>query len=141
MGALFDLLKDIPHIAVLKEKITAFEDENAALKTENAILKDDLREAKAENKRLKEEIDSLTHKDDLDEISIKILVMLAEQKDHSYAQTLAHYLQLSMARVEFYLGELLKGRYISTARPRLTRPATHNLTQKGREFLIKNDLI
>jgi chromosome segregation ATPase len=58
MGLLTDIAKEIPISAVLKEKIETLEAENASLKTEVAILKDDLREAKAENKQIADEMDS-----------------------------------------------------------------------------------
>ena len=65
MGLVSDILKEIPLSAVLKEKIVAIEAENASLQTEVAILKDDLREAKAENKRLTDEINNLKQSETL----------------------------------------------------------------------------
>src|SRR2546421_12473495 len=101
MGALFDLLKDIPLSAVLKEKIATFESENAALKTEIAILKDDKRKLQAENKRLKHEIEKLTHTYTPSEIEVKILTRIAKRQDCNSAELLAGYLRTDLTRVEY----------------------------------------
>lgn len=144
----FDFVKDIPHIAVLKEKITTLEAKTASAETENAILKDDLREAKIEiqnlkdeNKRLKDEIDTLTQPTDLDETLVKILIYLGQPNRDNYAQSIAAALEVNPTRLAYYLGELEKQKYLSSVRPMRTRPTSYKLTQKGREFLVTNDLI
>jgi hypothetical protein len=77
MGLLTDILKEIPQAAVLKEKIADIEAKYAAADTEKAILKDDLREAKAEIAKLKMQVEELTHVDDLDEMELKLLRVIA----------------------------------------------------------------
>lgn len=60
MSILTDILKEIPLSAVLREKVSTIETENAALKTENAILKDDLRQAKSQITQLNKRVEELT---------------------------------------------------------------------------------
>lgn len=142
MGFLTDLLKDLPLTAVLREKITTFENEIAALKQENASLKDDKRELQAENKRLKDEIKSLTHTVDLDDTEIKILVQLADPHRHHTAEGLRNQLQIHPTKLDYYLEGLEEKGYIRT--PSLyviDEPMNYYIDQKGREFLIKNNLI
>jgi chromosome segregation ATPase len=140
MSWIIDLLKEIPMTAVLKEKITTIEAKNAATETENAILKDDLREAKAEIQKLKNQVEELSHTDDLDQTAITILQLLAEH-EQPYAESLEHALQMPLAKIKFYLGQLTDQGYIRSAKPRLTRPTEYHPTQKGLEFLHKNDLV
>ena len=75
MGLLTDIAKEIPISAVLREKVETLEVENASLKTEVATLKDDLREAKAKNKRLQGEIDNI-HRQPSNERLEKTLALL-----------------------------------------------------------------
>ncbi len=50
MGIIFDILKDVPLSAALKEKIVKLESEMSVLKTENAILKSENEELKSKIK-------------------------------------------------------------------------------------------
>lgn len=142
MGSLVDLIKDIPHVAVLRDKVLNLEAQKAALETEIAILKDDLREAQAENKRLKQEIESLTHTDDLQEIEVKLLIRLASERRENYAQLLKTDLQLNQTRLDYLLQALTEKKYIYFYGLYMSSdPGEYHLTQKGREYLIKNNLI
>ncbi|HEX8844316.1 MAG TPA: cell division protein ZapB [Pyrinomonadaceae bacterium] len=143
MGILSDLLKEIPLSTVLKEKITTFEQEIAALKQENATLKDDNRKFQAENKRLKDEIQSLTHTDDLAEEEIKILTYLADSNTPNYRDSIAINLNLNETHLDYFLTILRERDYITwTGSPEIEGVSIkYHLTQKGRVFLIQNNLI
>jgi|SRR5215213_8211826 len=139
---LLDLLKDIPLSANLQEKLRTLEAKYAAAETENAILKDDKRQLGAETKRLKDEIKSLTHTDDLHETEIKILVRLADERAKKTDEALRSYLQLSKARFDYFLHSLSEKEYIDYDGSYYSpEPGEYYLSQIGREYLIKNDLI
>jgi predicted transcriptional regulator len=141
MGVLTDILKEVPLSAVLKEKITAIEAENGALKTEVAILKDDLREAQAENKRLKDEIERLTHKDDLDETATKALTYLVQHESNFPMDSdLASALRTDTTRARYYAAQLEERGYI-TVKDHAGIMQRYTLTQKGRRYAIDNGLI
>jgi hypothetical protein len=143
MGLLTDILKEIPQAAVLKEKIASIEAKYAAADTENAILKDDLRKANAEIAKMKEQIDQLTHKDsELHAIEIKILQYLGAPNYEHHASALSDYVGEKLTRVEYHLGNLERDGYITHATSFVAgAPTTYFLTQKGREYLVKNDLL
>jgi DNA-binding MarR family transcriptional regulator len=142
MGFLTDVLKEVPLSAVLREKIAAFEAENASLKTENAILKDDLRQAKGEVVKLKEEIQRLTHQDDLDEMSVKILAYLADSDGELIEATdLERITGLHPARVKHLTDNLEKQGYVAGRHSGGGVVSLYNLTPKGREYAVKNNLV
>jgi DNA-binding MarR family transcriptional regulator len=142
MGAIADLLKDIPLAAVLREKVLNLESENASLQTEVASLKDDLRQAKAEVVKLKNEIDRLTHTDNLHETEIKILAYLADENTINFNDSMLLGLRLDQTRLDYFLERLRKQEYISyIGGSSVGEAVSYFLTQKGREYLIKNNLI
>ena len=120
MGLFNDILKGLPGNANLRSKVSEAKEENASLKQENASLKNDLRKAKAEVVKLKDEIDRLSHTDDLHQIAVEILELLASEA-----------LRLPLTEVQYHLGELKDHGYVNTS----------NLTQKDREYAVKNKLI
>ncbi|HEX8139424.1 MAG TPA: hypothetical protein VF544_17825 [Pyrinomonadaceae bacterium] len=141
MGAITDLLKEIPLSAVLREKLTTLEADIAALQTENAILKDDNRQLQAENKRLQDQIKSLTHKDDLDEIAVQALTFLAKREGHLVKDSaLAAALKMKTTQARYYAGQLEEQGYIS-AQHHSGILSLYTLTQKGRRYAIENNLI
>jgi DNA-binding MarR family transcriptional regulator len=142
MGILSDLLKEIPLSAVLREKIATFEQEIAALKEENAILKDDNRQLQTENKRLKDEIESFTHPVDLHETEKKILIYLADSNSLNFNDSMVENLNLDQTRLHYFLETLRERNYITLLNGAVFGVASkYALTQKGREFLIKNNLV
>jgi DNA-binding MarR family transcriptional regulator len=142
MGALFDLLKEIPLTAVLKEKIANFEAEKASLKQENASLKDDLRKAKTEIVNLKNEIQNFTHTDGFHETEIEILVYLADEEALHFRDSMAINLQLNHARLDYFLEKLKNREYISwVGGSSVGEAIRYFLTPKGRDYLFNNNLI
>jgi hypothetical protein len=140
MSLLSEILKEVPLSTVLKEKIADLEAKNAALETEIAILKDDLRQAQAENKRLKDQIQSLTHSD-LDEPLLIILTFLAKREGDVVTDSdLASALKMNTTRARYYAGQLEEKSYVS-AEHHSGVISLYTLTQKGREYAVKNNLI
>lgn len=141
MSLLGDILKEVPLSLVLREKIAALEMQNAELKTEIAILKDDLRQAKQENHRLKNEIQEFTHPVDLDEAKTQLLVMLAERSRLTLYEFL-HFLEIERVHLEYHLQELIRQHYVVQRRgPSFPHLPNYLLTQKGREYLIEKNLV
>jgi len=141
MGILFDLLKDIPTNAVLREKMQAIEEKYAALETENAILKDDNRKLKADKVQLEQEIKRLTHKDSLDEVSHKILAYMAEADGFVDDSDLEGLLQLPAARVKHHMDKLESQDYVDGKHYAGGAVSLYSLTPKGREYVVSNNLI
>ncbi|HEV7889012.1 MAG TPA: helix-turn-helix domain-containing protein [Pyrinomonadaceae bacterium] len=141
MGLFDDILKGLPENAVLRSKVSEAKEENASLKQENASLKDDLRQAKAEIVHLKEQIQTLTHKEDsLHENAVRILSVVAEESHGVYAADLAQQLGLPQARVEYHLQEMVTNDYLH-AHSQLRNFPLYTLAQKGRKYLVDNDLL
>lgn len=140
MGLFTDILAGLPENAVLRTKISDAESRYAALETENAILKDDLRDAKAKIDQLEKQIEKLTHRD-LAENEVKLLGAIAKPDRDPYAEALAQELQMHPQRVERSLSKLLESNYVERRTDRLRYPAYYRLTDKGRDYLIDNDLI
>jgi len=143
MGLLTDIIKEIPHTAVLQEKIAAVEAKYAATETENAILKDDLRAAQKEITKLKEQVETFTHSDsELNSVEIKLLQYLPLAHIPNDVEGLASYLTQEVTRIQYHLGRLEDKSYVVSAKVSIPgmRPP-YVLTQKGREYLVKNDLL
>lgn len=138
MGLLTDILKEIPQAAVLKEKIASIEAKYAAADTENAILKDDLREANAKIKQLEGQIKQLTHKDDLNEIEIEILLAVSKSDSPSMSK-IAKKFDIHSERVLYYVGKLSEQKYLKFIG--FGGDGLYLLEQKGREALMNRDLI
>ena len=140
MGALFDLLKEVPLSAVLKEKIAAMEAENGALSTENAILKDDNRKLQAEIIKLKDEIERLTHTFDLDEPKKSILVLLAKHDGSLTIHDLEFLSEIQRIHLDYHLHELAKHDFVGISKP-LFGHISVSLHPLGTAFIVKNNLI
>jgi DNA-binding transcriptional ArsR family regulator len=142
MSLLADILKEVPLSLVLREKISDLEAENAALKTEIAIVKDDLRQAKAQITEFEKQLERLAHHDvALDEAKTKILVAIAKESTVFNLGKLAASLQMEYVHFEYHLHYLLENGYVDARKPRPTSHKMWRLAQKGREYLIENNLI
>jgi chromosome segregation ATPase len=148
MGWLLDTLKEIPLSAVLKEKIAAIEDKYAAAETQNKILEGDLRKANAhiteltqENQRLKQQVEELTHKDDLDDLELQLLIAIANLNyDIAVPDTFGRGFDVSKARFEYHLQRLEDLGYVNGGMS--DDYGTHYaVTQDGRVFLLKKNLL
>lgn len=138
MGWLTDIFKDVPLSAELREKLAAIEEENGTLKTDNVILKDDLREARAQILRLEKRLEQFTHHSELDETDILILKEIALTSEPA-ASYLAKKVNIDLPVLEFRLDRLADIDYLSTWS--IGGVERYSLEPKGREFLIKKNLI
>ena len=141
--SVLSLVANIPSNAVLQEKNRKLEAEKADLQAEVASLKDDLRKAKSEMVNLTDEIKKLTHKPDLHETEIKILAYLADSDTLHLHDSMAMNLNLGETRLEYFLEILIERKYISWIGSSTIEGVANKyvLTQEGREYLIKNNLI
>ena len=150
MGIISDILTGIPTNAVLREKIEAIEAKYAALDTENAILRDTNRTLNVENQQLRDEINSLRKIIDgclelqiqvpaIDEIAQKLLVTLAHHND-SPSEYLARVLQISPAKLDYYIQDLIANEYLDSVLVGPNR-SHYRLDQKGREYLREHNLL
>ena len=138
MGWLTDTFKDVPLSTELREKLEVIEAENDSLKTDNVILKDDLREARAQILRLEKRLEQFTHHSELDEIDVLILKEIALTSEPA-ASYLAKKVNLDVPVVEFRLDRLADIDYLSTWS--IGGVERYSLEPKGREYLIKKNLI
>jgi predicted nuclease with TOPRIM domain len=142
MGWLTDLLKELPISAVLKEKLDAEKAKHSEIEDENARLKDDLRHAKAQIKTLEARIVALTDADDLPEVEIEILKLLADHREVK-KQVLAKKFQLHPQRLRLHFERLSGQGYISHVQARVSTGTNdlYFLEHKGREYLSRKNLI
>ena len=131
MGVVFDILKDIPVGEGLHEKIKELEKKYEELEAENSRLKE-------ENQELKVKINELTNKGELCPDEVKILLFLASRDTGTDANAIAEHLNLSLVETEDYLDKKLN-QYVRSVGFASGRPAEYYLTQKGGDFLVKNN--
>lgn len=143
MGWLTDLLKEIPLSSLLKEKIATIEAEHAAKDAENASLKDDLHEAKAEITKYKNQVADLSQKDtELDKLEIKLLQILSWPTYDHHIEGLSSHVGQHATRVEYHLERLEHDGYVLSSPVIISgMKTTYSLTHKGREYVVKNNLL
>jgi predicted RNase H-like nuclease (RuvC/YqgF family) len=138
MGWLTDIFKDVPLSAELREKLETVEAESDALKTDNVILKDDLREARVQILTLEKRLEQFAHHSELDETDALILKEIALTSEPA-ATYLVTKLNLELSVVELRLEQLTDLDYLSTWS--IGGVERYSLEPKGREYLIKKNLI
>lgn len=138
MGWLTDIFKETPLSPQLREKLAAVESEVDALKTDNVLLKDDLREARAQVLRLEKKLDEFTHRPELDETDVQILREIALTTDPEITY-LSRRLAVEKGVLEFRLERLADIDYLSTWS--IGGSERYSLEPKGREYLVKHNLI
>ena len=138
MGWLTDLFTDVPLSTELREKLAAVEAENDGLKTDNVILKDDLRQAKAHILKLERQVDQYSHDTTLDETDIRILKEVAVTSEPA-ASYLSKKLEIDIGALDFRLEQLTETDYLSAWS--IGGIERYSLRPKGREYLIKNNLV
>lgn len=135
MSLFTEILKGLPENAVLRGKVADAEKRYAALETENAILKDNLRDANAEIKKLKTQVEKLTHKDDLSENDVLVLRAVVNEQ---YAYAMSESVNLDETVIEYHLNRLTDWDYLKKHSGWPNRPDAYGLTQKGRTYLVEN---
>jgi predicted nuclease with TOPRIM domain len=141
MGWIADLLKEIPSAARYKAELEEMEGENTKLKQKVLSLQ-------SENDNLRQEIQrrddiiqkKKSHSNLLDDIKVKILLLLAKQADKFTADQIARALSADVQIVTFHLQELTNQRMaqdmIAGGAPR-----RWYLAHEGRRYLIEHKLI
>lgn len=133
MGIITDILKGIPVNAVLRSKLEGWERKYEGLEAENTKLREEIRE-------LKSKVKELTSSDELCEKEVKILIFLSSINQPLTANLIAAELGLSLTKTEYYLKRMWR-QYVDSYDYSNKRPSEYCLAQKGREYLVKNDLI
>ena len=141
-----DVLKGLPDNARLRGDVIAYAKRIEELESEIASLKDDKRELQAANKRLNERLTEQTDRQgdntedlNLDDMEIEFLKMMSAFESLT-AESIAQGRQLHLQRVRFHLERLISLDLIDSFSP-FGDPAIHNLTQKGRAYLIQKNLL
>jgi len=134
MGIITDILKELPLNAVLRDKLQELEKKFDALGAENNKLKE-------ENQKLKTKLEELTKTNGgkLSEPEEKILWLLSSC-EKLIPEAIASKLGLNLTKTECYL-ERMRKKYVSAYDYCNGRPSEYVLIQKGREYLIENNLI
>ncbi len=133
MGIITELLKDMPLSAVLRERLKELEKKYSELETENAKLKQ-------ENEKLRTIHEEPTKISELNENEVKILVFLSSCRSEPTEEIIAGYLGLSLTKTKYFL-ERMWDKYLYSHDYYDGKPSEYYLLQKGREYLIENNLI
>lgn len=134
MGILTDILKELPLSAVLRERLQELEKRYEQVEEENKKLRD-------ENHELKKRLQDVTGADKLEEIEEKILVLLSSSNQELTAQIIGSNLELNLTKVEYYLKKMQNAQIVFSHDYYTGRPSEYYLAQKGREYLVKNNLL
>ena len=137
-----DAVGGIPTLANLQRKIDQLEKEKVEFKDEIASVKDDLREARATNAKLAEQLKAFTTPKDLNEIEIKVLLLLDQHGGSLIDGDLFILLKdIGHTRLNYHLDELNRRNFVHRIKMSLTRPGVYRLMQPGRAYLVDNDLV
>jgi hypothetical protein len=134
MGWITDILKEVPLSAVLREKLSDVEREVTALKQENATLRE-------ENARLKLELRPPIESAGLSDIETQILILLSLERGYVMPEKMSFMLKLSPTKSDYYTSKLHDDGYISCPPLIMDGIMRFKLSQKGREYLVKNNLV
>ena len=143
MGWITDLLKEYPALSVAKERLALAQEKYDALEAENKELKNQVETLENENAALKEQLSGLQPKGEgiLEDIEIEILKLLGSGYGLELpAGVIAQRLNISVPKAEYYLQRLNENEYVYFPIIMGQEPE-YSLDQKGREFLVRNDLI
>jgi septal ring factor EnvC (AmiA/AmiB activator) len=122
----------------LSQKLSDVEAQIPPLRERIAELASQSDKDQYENRRLEKQVKDLTH-DVLDETGQKILELIS--RNMHYAQDLTKVLKLHPERIEYYLETLEKQGYVRSVRTSFAVPTAYLLEHKGRDFLIKKEVI
>ena len=145
-AAHFDLLKrayDLQNenIEQLKSNNEAFKESNSLLEKENRSIREENQKLKTENHQLKMNFQNTTDVDVIDEIEKKILILLSSSDQELIPQTIAYRIGCNLTKVEYYLEKMYKSKFLCSHDYCNGQPSEYYLLQKGREYLIKNNLL
>lgn len=133
----FDLLES--NNAQLKDKVALQNDEVARLKADKLRLSEQVGGLAAELDMLKAQSAAVNKSVEIDELDQKAMLFLAEHYEGT-AHDAAKALGISSTKAAFYLEKLCEDQFINAKRFAGGR-VEYSLAQKGREFLVKLNLI
>ena len=143
MGWFTDLLKEYPALSVAKERLALVQEKYDALEVENKQLKNKIEELQQQNTALREQLTALRPQGqgELEEMEVEILKLLGSgQGVELGAGPIASRLNITVPKAQYYLVSLNENEYIYCPAV-IDEEPEYVLGQKGREFLVKNDLI
>ncbi|MGO9019117.1 MAG: hypothetical protein ACLQVJ_12300 [Syntrophobacteraceae bacterium] len=139
MGWFTDLIKDVPVSAVVKERLALAEDRFRAIEEENKKLKRRIAALEEENKGLRAQSPASQQPQEPEEIEIKIMTLLSKIGQGTI-RDVAQTLQISITKAEYHISEMEEAELLHGSYSYVDE-ATFSLAQKGRVFLVKNDLV
>ena len=144
MGIIWDIVKDLPTVGVLKEKILDLDAKLGALETENSILSGDLRKANIqidnlteENKRIKEQLNpSIEQKEQLAEVAHEILMFFGRYNDSIPNNVVTQQINGDATTITYHLTDLTERNYLENAASNRGEGGRRRLTQKGKKYVM-----
>ena len=144
MDIIWDIVKDLPTVGVLKEKILDLDTKLGALETENSILSSDLRKANIqidklteENKRIKEQINPpIEQNEPLAKIAHEILMFFGKQDDSIPNNYVPQQIQGDATAISYHLTDLTERNYLENAASNRGEGGRRRLTQKGKKYVM-----
>jgi|ERR1039458_3584806 DNA-binding MarR family transcriptional regulator len=128
------LTKDV--IDLLDKKASLLAEQVAALEQENTTLLRENRNLKLENENLQKQLQNARPKgDELDEISTKMLVTLANFKGSITDSELIQRLGLPKAKGDYHFDQLEKRKFVNSDGGQLGRGMFFYVTTEGRDYL------
>lgn len=140
MSWLTDFLTSLPTVANLLEKNRVLTAEKAAADDEIAFLKDENRKLRSEVQILDEKLKQSQHNDVLDGPQVEILTLIAQGGRTFEKAEMEALLEFQRTHLDYHVQELIDKDYVKMYRPSRTRPAKYGLTQRGRDYALKNNL-
>jgi hypothetical protein len=146
MGVIWDIIKDIPTAAALKERISDFESKLASLETENDLLKIDLEKANGQIRQLKSENEKLNNQLNpsepaIHEMAQRILDVFAQTNNAPvFKEYVFEAIGGDRTITSYYFDDLKNNRYIESTGFTRGRPVPYRLTQKGKKYVIEHSL-
>lgn len=143
MGWITDLVKEYPALAVAKERLALAQEKYDAISKENEQLRAKVKDLEKENEQLKTRLDEIVPRGEgeLSEIEINILKLFAAAGHDLTTDAVASRLGQSQTKTEYYLSKLCDDEYLGFPLVMGGGETEYYLQQKGREYLVKNDLI
>ena len=126
--------------AVLRDKLQDYEKRHEKLEAEITKLRNENSKLTDENKELKSRLKEFTISSGLSEDEVKILMLLASYERELTAEMIARSLSFNLTKTKHYLDQMWD-KYIYSHDFYTERPSEYYLLPKGREYLIKNNLV
>ena len=144
MGWFYDLFKDILSVPALRERIKLAEERFKHVEDENKKLKKEVDKLSQENNELKSQLkpNDVPLKTELEDTEIDILKFLSKynNRDGYPAKAIASELKINLTTAQYYLKKMADSDFLFGIF-QMGSDTTYKLDQKGREYLVKNNII